>query len=145
MEELEIFYTRILQDAEQQEKNQFKIVKDLSEFNNLFDKEIEEALKRTYFEFKIVHIFLIDKEKGYYLSEKNKCENRITKILYHGTKTENAIGILSTEFYPSISHAIGLGVYFTDLLDYAWNYSRTNTKHIPRIGDSFSFVATLSF
>ena len=142
MEELEIFYTRILQDAEQQEKNQFKIVKDLSEFNNLFDKEIEEALKRTYFEFKIVHIFLIDKEKGYYLSEKNKCENRITKILYHGTKTENAIGILSTEFYPSISHAIGLGVYFTDLLDYAWNYSRNNVFHIPKVGQSFSFVAS---
>ena len=142
IEELEIFFTRILQDAEQQEKNQFKIVNDLEEFNNLFDKEIEEALKRTYFEFKIVHIFLIDKEKGFYLSEKNKCENRITKILYHGTKTEAAIGILSTQFNPSKSHAIGLGVYFTDLLDYAWNYSRNNRFCIPRVGESFSFVAS---
>ena len=142
MEELEIFFTRILQDAEQQEKNQFKIVNDLEEFNNLFDKEIEEALKRTYFEFKIVHIFLIDKEKGFYLSEKNKCENRITKILYHGTKTEAAVGILSTQFNPSKSHAIGLGVYFTDLLDYAWNYSRNNRFCIPRVGESFSFVAS---
>ena len=142
IEELEIFFTRILQDAEQQEKNQFKIVNDLEEFNNLFDKEIEEALKRTYFEFKIVHIFLIDKEKGFYLSEKNKCENRITKILYHGTKTEAAVGILSTQFNPSKSHAIGLGVYFTDLLDYAWNYSRNNRYCIPRVGESFSFVAS---
>ena len=141
MEELEIFYTRILQDAEQQEKNQFKIVNDLAEFNNLFDKEIEEALKRTYFEFKIVHIFLIDKEKGYYLSEKNKCENRITKILYHGTKTEFAISILSEQFRDSSHHAIGEGVYFTDLLDYAWIYSRNNIR-IPSVGESFSFVAS---
>ena len=141
MEELEIFYTRILQDAEQQEKNQFKIVNDLAEFNNLFDKEIEEALKRTYFEFKIVHIFLIDKEKGYYLSEKNKCENRITKILYHGTKTEFAISILSEQFRDSSHHVIGEGVYFTDLLDYAWIYSRNNIR-IPSVGESFSFVAS---
>ena len=141
MEELEIFYTRILQDAEQQEKNQFKIVNDLAEFNNLFDKEIEEALKRTYFEFKIVHIFLIDKEKGYYLSEKNKCENRITKILYHGTETECAISILSEQFRDSSHHAIGKGVYFTDLLDYAWIYSR-NKYVIPSVGESFSFVAS---
>jgi hypothetical protein len=122
-------------------KNQFRLINDLAEFNNLFDKEIEEALKRTYFEFKIVHIFLIDKERGDYLSEKNKCENRITKILYHGTTKEAAISIVSTQFRDSNHHAIGKGVYFTDLLDYAWNYSRTKYS-IPSVGDSFSFVAS---
>ena len=142
IEELEVFFTRILQDADQQEKNQFKIINDLKEFNNLFDKEIEEALKKTYFEFKIIHIFLIDKEKGYYLSEKNKCENKITKILFHGTKTEATISILSTKFNQSTAHVIGKGVYFTDLLDYAWNYSRNNPLYIPRVGQSFSFVAS---
>ena len=141
IEELEIFYTRILQDAAQQEKNQSKLIKDLAEFNNLFDTEIEEALKRTYFEFKIIHICLVDKEKGPYLSEKDKCQNRVVKILYHGTKTEAAISILSDKFYQSTHHVIGPGVYFTDLLDYAWNYTRTRYG-IPRVGESFSFVAS---
>ena len=74
IKELEIFFTKKLQDAEIQEKNQFKILKDLEEFNDLFDFEIEGALKKAYFEFKIVHIFLVDRE------------NRITYI-----KKDNAI------------------------------------------------------
>ena len=142
IKELEIFFTRKLQDAEIQEKNQFKLLNDLEEFNNLFDFEIEEALKKTYFEFKIVHIFLVDKEKQDYYYHKGQCENRIVKILYHGTKLNSALSILSSEFRESSHHVIGKGVYFTDLLDYAWNYSRINATHIPRVGDSFSFVAS---
>ena len=142
IDELEIFFTRILQDAEQQEKNQFRLLKNLEEFNDLFDKEIEEALKKTYFEFKITHIFLVDKEKEDYITQKSQCENIIVKILYHGTKVDSAINILSTHFRDSTHHAIGTGVYFTDLLDYAWNYTSINPMHIPKVGESFSFVAS---
>ena len=85
---------------------------------------------------------MIHEKVGYYLSEKNKCENKITKILFHGTKTEATISILSTKFNQSTTHSIGKGVYLTDLLDYAWNYSRINPFYIPRVGQSFSFVAS---
>ena len=140
--ELEIFYTRLLQDADLQEKNQIKLIKDMREFNELFDEEIEEALKRTYFEFKIIHICLVDKEKEYYISEKEKCENKIVKILFHGTQLDSAISIISDQFRYSRVHNIGIGIYFTDLLDYAWNYTRINPGYIPRVGESFSFVAS---
>ena len=142
IEELEIFFTRILQEADQQDKNQIKLINNLIEFNELFDIEIEEALKKSYFEFKITHIFLVDKEKRYYISEKDLCENKVTKILFHGTKLYSAINILSNQFRDSKIHYIGKGVYFTDLIDYAWNYSTTRFGSIPRVGESFSFVAS---
>jgi len=141
IEELEIVFTRILQDADQQDRNQYKLINNLTEFNELFDIKIEEALKKSYFEFKITHIFLVDKETNYYISEKNQCENIVTKILYHGTPINSAISILSSQFRESKVHLIGKGVYFTDLIDYAWLYSgRRNV--IPKVGESFSFVAS---
>ena len=141
IEDLDKFCKTILKDAEMQEKNQFKVLKDFEKFNNLFDEEIERALKYTIFEFKITHIFLTDKETNNYIREKNNCQNRETKILFHGTKEVCAIGILSTQFRDSTTHIIGKGVYFTDLLDYAWNYAK-GYRNIPRVGESFSFVAS---
>ena len=141
IEDLDKFCKTILKDAEMQEKNQFKVLKDFEKFNNLFDEEIERALKYTIFEFKITHIFLTDKETNNYIREKNNCQNRETKILFHGTKEVYAIGILSTQFRDSTTHIIGKGVYFTDLLDYAWNYAK-GYRNIPRVGESFSFVAS---
>jgi hypothetical protein len=146
IEDLDKFCKTILKDAEMQEKNQFRILKDLEKFNNLFDEEIEKALKYTIFEFKITHIILIDKETNNYIREKNNCPNRETKILFHGTKEQSAIGIISEHFRNGKHNAIGEGIYFTDLLDYAWNYYNHSMGNrlgsIPKVGDHFSFVAS---
>ena len=143
IEDLEKFYEKISKDSHEQENNQFKLIDKLNEFNNVFDIEIEKALKNSIFEFKIIHIFLIDKEKDNYIREKNKCANRETKILYHGTKVEYAVDIVSDKFKNSNGGAIGSGVYLTDLLDYACNYARKNDfGNIPIIGESFTFVAS---
>jgi len=142
-EKLVNFFKYISYDSNEKESKQLKLIKNLEEFNQAFDVEIEEALKESIFEFKIAHIFIIDREKDDYIMEKNKCPNRETKILFHGTKIDNAIEILSSQFRDANIHAIGIGVYFTDSLDYAWNYARKDKNgNIPKVGDYFTFVAS---
>ena len=144
IEDLEKFFKEISKKGEEQENNQFKLIEQLSEFNNVFDVEIEKALKNSIFEFKIIHIFLLDKEKEIYIREKDNCPNREIKILYHGTIIDYAVDIVSDKFKLSKSGAIGSGVYLTDLLDYACNYARKEDYfgNIPMVGESFTFVAS---
>ena len=78
--------------------------------------------------------------------EKNNCPNREIKILYHGTKVNSAVEILSSQFRDANAHAIGIGVYFTDSLYYAWNYAVENKYgrnfNIAKVGDYFTFLAS---
>ena len=39
----------------------------LSDSNKIFDNEIENALKNSIFEYKIVHLIIVDKESNDYL------------------------------------------------------------------------------
>ena len=146
MEELERFYVEISLIANEQENNLKKYINNLDIFNNLFDQEIEKALTRSIFEYKIINIFVVEREINQYLQEKSKCPNKETKILFHGTTIDGITGILSSQFKDSNKHIFGKGVYFTDLIDYAWYYSgklnnRENFCKIPKVGDTFSVVA----
>ena len=144
IEDLDKFFKEISKNANEQENNQFKLIEQLNEFNIVFDVEIEKALKNSIFEFKIIHIFLLDKEKEVYIREKNNCPNKEVKILYHGTIAEHAVDIVSEKFRKSERGAIGSGIYLTDLLDYACNYARKEKffGNIPKVGESFTFVAS---
>ena len=144
IEDLDKFFKEISKSANEQENNQFKLIEQLNEFNIVFDVEIEKALKNSIFEFKIIHIFLLDKEKEVYIREKNNCPNKEVKILYHGTIVEHAVDIVSEKFRKSERGAIGSGIYLTDLLDYACNYARKEKffGNIPKVGESFTFVAS---
>ena len=103
-------------------------------------------MQNSIFEYKIIHIFQVDKENSQYLAEKNKCENRVTKLMFHGTKVDAVTGILSSQFYDAKVHILGEGVYFTDILDYPWYYTgeepRANFNKIPKVGDTFTCVAS---
>ena len=145
MEDIEKFYNKIALKASEQEKNLKVVIDNLEEFNEVFDKEIEEALKNSIFEYKIIGIYLIERDTNQYLEEKNKCENKITKILFHGTNVNSITGILSSHFNDSRVHIFGEGVYFTDSLDYTWYYAGDNNRKnffsIPEVGDTFSIIA----
>ena len=147
MEDIEKFFNQLSLIAEQMENNQKKIIKKLESFNNIFDKEIEAALKNSVFEYKIINIFVVEKDNNDYELGKSNCLNREVKILFHGTTIDNLTGILSTQFNNARIHIFGLGVYFTDMLDYAWYYAGKNNNRenfyiIPEIGDTFSIIAS---
>ena len=149
---LEPFYKKLVSIAKAQELNQLKIIEELDEFNQLFDREIEKLLKESIFEYKITHIFLIVKESNYFIEGKQLCENTETRILLHGTNVDAITKILKTQFLNANVHIFGIGTYFTDMIDYSWYYAsesiinrRENFYRIPRVGDSFSVVASVIY
>ena len=146
MEDLEKYIEHISLKANEQEKNIKKFIKKGEKYNELFDEEIEITFKKSVFEYTIVHILAIDKDDTLYQEEKAKCPNIAKKILFHGTNVNAVTGVLSNQFYDAKVHIFGKGVYFTDILDYAWYYAgevrRKNFNNIPKVGDTFTCVAS---
>ena len=142
--DLKDFYNSLSVTADKQELNQKKLIDKLDEFNRIFDLEIEKALKESIFEYKIINIYIIDrKDIDKYIEEKNKCPNRTEKNLFHGSIIDCCKSILVSQFRDSKSHAFGKGVYFTDMLDYVWRYSKEKRENnIPKIDETFSFVSS---
>ena len=84
--------------------------------------------------------------------ERNNCPNRVDRILYHGTSIEPISCILINLYRISVGNqkAInGDGVYFTDLLDYAWYYggkdNRINCNRIPFIDETFTVIVNIIY
>jgi hypothetical protein len=146
LEDINNFFLNLALSAEEFEKNQSKIIQNLDEYNQVFDVEIEKALINSIFEYKIINIFVVDKDNENYKIEKSKCLNTKVRILFHGTKLDAITGILSTQFHNAKMHIFGIGTYFTDQLDYAWYYAGEGYREqcciIPKVGATFSIVAS---
>ena len=124
----------------------------LSNYNDcikLFNKEFIQAQKESIFEFSIISLVIIEREDfEKFEEERKKCPNIAEKILYHGTSIEPASNILTGLYKKSLENyntIHGKGVYFTDILDYAWYYGgekgkRANFSGIPKIGDTFTII-----
>mgnify|MGYP002624713261 CR=1 FL=1 len=114
----------------------------------LFSKEFEKAKKESIFEFSAISLVVIERENlEIFERERCNCPNREEQILYHGTSVEPISSILTGLYRKSIEEKnaiIGKGVYFTNLLDYAWYYGgkdrRANFNGFPKIGDTFTVI-----
>jgi len=91
-------------------------------------------------------LIIVNKDKEYekYEQGKNSCPNCETKFLYHGTKIEYSSEILPNNFKVGRDCWYGLGIYFSDQIDYAryyWN-GLQHVNKIPKIDESFSLIAS---
>ena len=136
--------------------NDLKEMKDIryrlskyDKYIKFFNKEFEKNKKESFLEFSIISLVVIEREDlEKFEVEREKCQNRIEKILYHGTSVEPISSIL-TNYYRKSSGAgksiNGKGVYFTDSLDYGWFYggidgNRANFSGIPKVDDTFTVI-----
>ena len=80
----------LLSEEELKEINDIKYC--LAKYNDcikLFDKEFEKAKRGNIFEFSIISLVVIEREDfETFEIEREKCPNRVEKILYHGTSIE---------------------------------------------------------
>ena len=128
-------------------KNRLSVYND---YIKIFDKEFEKAKKESIFEFSIISLAIMEREDlEIFEKERNKCPNRVDKILFHGTSIEPISCILTGYFRKSQDKCYqhGKGVYFTDFLDYCWFYggaesNRANKNKIPKVGDTFTLIAS---
>ena len=145
------FYSLFKETKETQDYLYDKIVNDinneLDDYLQIFDVQYEEALKQSIFEYSTKYIAYIYRHDENYNSNKLRCKNIETKILFHGTNLDSISKILSSNFHDSRTHIFGPGIYFSDLLDYTWYYaddskksSRRNFNKIPEISNTFSFI-----
>ena len=123
----------------------------LSKYNHcitLFNKEFEKAKRESFLEFSVVSCVIIEREDfDVFEKEREKCPNRVERILYHGTSIEPISCILTGLYRKSLEAGKcinGKGVYFTDSLDYGWFYggkdNRINCYVIPKINDTFTMI-----
>ena len=119
-----------------------------NEYIKLFEKDFEDKKRNSIFEFSIISMVIMEREDfQIFEKERKNCPNRVDRILYHGTSIEPISCILTGYFRKSTERCYqhGKGVYFTDMLDYCWFYggtdNRCNGNKIPKIGDTFTFIA----
>ena len=120
-----------------------------SEYMKKFEEEFDIARKNSIFEYRLTSMTIVDRnDLNSFETNKDKCPNRINKILFHGTGINPSSKILTDMFLRSEkkSYQFGKGVYFTDSLDYAWYYggkdNRDNLNKIPKVDQTFILVGS---
>ena len=150
-DDIKNFFNELVKETKTQQNNLCEIIlnNNFQGYLRFFESEFENALKKSIFEYNIKFIAYIYRDDKEYKTEKFRCNNCITKIVFHGTKSWAISRILAGQFRHANMHIFGIGVYFTDLLDYAWYYAsedetncRANFRNIPKVNDSFSFIAS---
>ncbi len=124
-----------------------------NEYIRLFEKDFNERKRKSIFEFSIISMVIMEREDFQkFENERKKCENRVDRILYHGTSIESISCILTGYFKKSIERCYqhGKGVYFLDILDYNWFYggeknNRSNVNKIPEIDETFTLIACSTY
>ena len=130
-----------------------KFMKTLSKYqsyNEFFEKEISKSIKESYFEYSVISLAILKKQNlKKYEKSKEECPNCVKRILYHGTQIDPLSKILTTEFKYTRKAFYGMGIYFSDMLDYVgfyaggtnYNNRRKNFGQILPIKTNFSLIA----
>ena len=143
-------------DLEQKEiiYNFFNKIIIYEKYNTFFEEEFTKIQLDSVFDYSIINLVLLDNK--YFLryeTAKNSCPNCISKILFHGTQIDPASKIISSEFKYTRRAFYGMGIYFTDNLDYVTFYSggenlddrRINFNKIHPPNSTFTFIASEVF
>ena len=94
-----------------------------------------------------------EKDEEEYKIKRNACPNIVKRILYHGSQIDPISKILTDEFKYTRKAFYGMGIYFSDIIDYiSFNCegtelenSRKNFGNIAPVNSTFSFIASEVF
>ena len=127
----------------------WSILSKYEEFNTNFEENLFKAIKNSYFDYSLVNLSIFEQaNKNRYLSAMKGCANLVKKYLFHGSQVEHVSSIVTSGFLYARKPFYGMGVYFTDMLDYVSFYcGGTNYKNrrdnfgiTPSVNSTFSCV-----
>ena len=98
------------------------IYSDYEEINKYFEENLVKTLENSYFDYSLINISMYQQDKTNYLKSMAGCSNLIRTYLFHGTQIDPISKIITTGFAYAKKAFFGMGVYFTDMLDYASFY-----------------------
>ena len=119
-------------------------------FNEYFEKDFKKAIEKSYFDFSLIGLSLYPQEgRKNFIENIRKCPNPEIKFLFHGTRVEPIANILTEGFKYAKRPLFGMGVYFSDKLDYISFYTggkslsdrRDNFGRIIAVGEKISCIA----
>jgi len=127
-----------------------------NEYNIFFEKEFKNDLKKTIFDYSLISLAILEKkekDEKEYKSKRDACPNIVKRILYHGSQIDPISKILTDEFKYTRKAFYGMGIYFSDMIDYIAFYCggtglenrRDNFGNIFPVNSTFSFIASEVF
>ena len=131
-------------------KKFWSILSVYQEFNKHFEEELYKTLERSYIDFSLIALSIYEQtNRKNYIEGKNHCPNIEVRNLFHGTQIDPVSKIITGGFLYTRKAFYGMGIYFTDMLDYASFYAggkdyesrRRNFKKILPVNETFSCVS----
>ena len=119
-------------------------------FNKLFEVELFKAIERSYFDYSLIGLSLYQQtDRKKFVETMHKCPNLIVRYLFHGTQIDPISKIITGGFRYTRKAFYGMGIYFSDMLDYVSFYSggknyerrRDNFGSVLNVKDTFSCVS----
>ena len=129
----------------------WSVLSKYEEFNKLFDKEFQKAIENSYFDYSLICISIYQQDqKAEYLKKYEECKNPVIRYLFHGSQIDPISKIITGGFLYTRKAFYGMGIYFSDMLDYVSFYSggttyedrRKNFGKTLKVGETFSCVGT---
>ena len=105
-------------------KKQWSILSKYQDFSKLFEEELFKAIERSYFDYSLIGLSLYEqKNRRIFIESMNTCPNLVVKYLFHGTQLDPIKEILTDGFLYTRKAFYGMGIYFSDMLDYVAFYA----------------------
>ena len=116
---------QLLSNNKQNEiKKYWVLLSRYQEFNKLFEVELFKAIERSYFDYSLIGLSLYEqKNRRKFIESMNACPNVVVKYLFHGTQIDPISKIITNGFLYTRKAFYGMGIYFSDMLDYDWFYA----------------------
>ena len=121
------------------------------DFNKLFEKDFSVAIEKSYFDYSLIGVSIYQQQRRKeYLKNLDDCDSPVVKYLFHGTQIDPIAKIITNGFLYTRKPFYGMGIYFSDMLDYVSFYSggknyeerREYFGKILPVGVTFSCVGT---
>ena len=145
----------LIDDNKREDINAFwSILSKYQDFNILFEKDFSKMIENSYIDYSLVSVQIYQhKRRKDFIQKLKACLNCEVRYLLHGTQIDPISKILTDEFKYTRKAFYGMGVYFTDMIDYASFYCGGNSlsnrrdlwgKIIP-VGEAISCIASEVF
>ena len=105
--------------------NFWRILSLYEEFNKLFEEEISKAIEKSYFDYSLISLSMSEQtNREKFLESMKNCPYLTVKYLFHGTGIDPISYIITKGFKYPRKPFYGMGIYFSDMLDYVSFFSK---------------------
>ena len=122
----------------------WSVLSNYEPFNKLFEVELFKAIERSYFDYSLIGLSIYHQTNRKQFIDKMRYIPLVVKYLFHGTQIDPISKIKAGGFLYARKAFFGMGIYFSDMLDYVsaggTNFAnrRKNFGRILPVNETFS-------